>query len=85
MLTVEKIELAEGETMTFEPMLVSDDEGNVVKVGAPIVAGASVKATIVEHGRGEKISVIKYKPKTRYRRNVGHRQPFTKIRIDAIA
>ncbi|MEK9155556.1 MAG: 50S ribosomal protein L21 [Patescibacteria group bacterium] len=84
-LSVEKIELAEGETLTFEPMLVADADGNSVKVGTPIVAGSVVTAKIVEHGRGEKISVIKYKPKTRYRRNVGHRQPYTKISIETIA
>ena len=84
-LQVEKIDLAENTTLTFEPMLVADANASTVKVGTPIVHGAVVTATIVEHGRDEKISVIKFKPKTRYRRNVGHRQPFTKIRIDTIA
>lgn len=84
-LQVEKIDLAEKATLTFAPMLVSDTDGSTVKVGTPIVQGATVTATILEHGRDEKISVIKFKPKTRYRRNVGHRQPFTKIRIDTIA
>lgn len=84
-LTVEKIELKEGETLSFEPLLVATDDGETVKVGTPIVVGAKVVAKIVEHGRGDKISVIKYKRKTRYRRNVGHRQPYTKIMIETIA
>lgn len=84
-LSVEKIDLKEGETLTFEPMLVASDDGASVKVGTPIVTGGKVTAKIVEHGRGEKISVIKYKPKVRYRRNVGHRQPYTKIIIESIA
>ena len=77
--------MKEGELITFEPMLVASDDGASVKVGTPIVTGSKVTAKIVEHGRAEKISVIKYKPKVRYRRNVGHRQPFTKIIIETIA
>lgn len=84
-LTVEKIEVKEGEIITFEPLLVADAEGTAVKVGTPTVAGAKVTTKVVEHGRGEKISVIKYKRKTRYRRNVGHRQPFTVLSIESIS
>ncbi len=80
----EKIEKAEGETIEFEPLLVSDDEGKETKVGTPTVAGAKVVGKILEHDRDTKVSVIKYKPKVRYRRNVGHRQPFTKIMIEKI-
>ncbi len=84
-LSVEKIELEVGAPMTFEALLVASDDGATVKVGTPIVTGAVVKAVVSEHGRADKISVIKYKPKTRYRRNVGHRQPWTKITIESIA
>ena len=83
-LKIEKLELAEGETVTFEPMLVADDAGESVTVGTPIIAGAMVTAKVVAHGRADKISVIKFKPKGRYRRNVGHRQPFTEILIESI-
>lgn len=83
-LSVEKIELNVGDSLTFEPLLVSSDDGATVSVGTPTVANAVVTAIIAEHGRAEKISVIKYKPKTRYRRNVGHRQPWTKITIQTI-
>lgn len=84
-LSVEKIDLEVGSPITFEAMLVASDDGATVKVGTPIVKDAKVTAVISEHGRAEKVSVIKYKPKTRYRRNVGHRQPWTKITIQTIA
>lgn len=81
---VELIDLKEGESITFPAMLVSNDDGSEVKVGNPEVKGVSVTAKIAEHGRARKISVIKYKPKVRYRRNVGHRQPFTVLTIEKI-
>lgn len=84
-IQVEKLSSEVGEKLTFEAMLVTDSEGTDVRVGTPIVPGVSVTAVIAEHGRGDKISVIKYKRKARYRRNVGHRQPFTMITIQKIA
>lgn len=75
---------AVGDIVSFDALLVSDDEGANTKVGAPTVAGAKVSGKILEHGRGEKVSVIKYKRKVRYRRNVGHRQPFTKVLVESI-
>jgi len=84
-LKVEKLELEEGKTIDFEALLIADEEGKDVKIGSPTVSGSKVTAKVVEHGRAKKVSVIKYKPKVRYRRNVGHRQPFTKIQIEKIA
>ncbi|MFH1631522.1 MAG: 50S ribosomal protein L21 [bacterium] len=84
-LKVEKLEVEDGKTIEFDAMLVADEEGADVKVGTPTVAGVTVKATVLEQGRAKKVSVIKYKPKSRYRRNVGHRQPFTLIKIEKIA
>lgn len=83
-LQVEKLDVELGEKITLEALLVTDSEGENVRVGTPIVPGVQVTAVISEHGRGDKISVIKYKPKARYRRNVGHRQPFTIITIESI-
>ena len=83
-LQVEKLELEVGASIEFDVLLISDEEGNDVKVGTPTVSGAKVKASVVEHGKADKVSVVKYKPKVRYRRNVGHRQPFTTIRIEKI-
>lgn len=83
--STEKIDNAEGEIVEFEALLVSDDEGKDTKVGTPTVKGAKVIGKIMEHGRDKKISVIKFKSKSRYRRNVGHRQPFTKVMIEKIS
>ena len=84
-LKVEKLDLEVGATVEFAPLLVSDAEAVNVRVGAPTVQGAKVIAKVSEQGKADKISVIKFKPKVRYRRNVGHRQPFTKITIESIA
>ncbi len=84
-LKVEKLELEEGAALSLDCLLVSDDAGNDVKVGTPLVPGGKVTAKVVAQGRADKISVIKYKRKVRYRRNVGHRQPFTEILIEKIA
>lgn len=83
-LKVEKLDLEEGKSIDFDAMLVSDEEGKNVKVGAPNVDGAKVSATVLEQGRDKKINVIKFKSKSRYRRKYGHRQPFTKLKIEAI-
>ena len=83
-LKVEKLEKSDGESIELEALLVSDDEGANTKIGAPTVAGAKVTATVMETGKGKKVMVVKYKPKSRYRRKNGHRQPFTKIKIEKI-
>lgn len=83
-LKVEKLPFAEGASVDFDVLLVSDEEGAKTQVGLPIVDGAKVSARVLDHGRAKKVSVIKYKPKVRYRRNVGHRQPFTRIKIEKI-
>ena len=81
-LNVELLEKDLGATFELEALLVADEEGNEVKVGKP--NAGKVECSIVEHGRAKKVAVVKYKPKVRYRRNVGHRQPFTKIKIEKI-
>ena len=83
-LKIEKLENESGASITFDALLISEEDGSNTKVGTPSVGGAKVSASVIEQGRAEKVSVIKYKPKVRYRRNVGHRQPFTKIKIDKI-
>ena len=60
---VEKLEVAEGETYTFENVLLVSEDGKAAKVGAPYVKGATVTAKVEKHGRGEKIVIFKYKPK----------------------
>lgn len=83
-IQVEKLDLKEGETLTFDALLVAAEDGSNVKVGTPVVAGTKVSAKVAEHGRADKISVIKFKRKVRYRRNVGHRQPFTVLEITKV-
>ncbi len=83
-LEIEKLATEPGESIELDVLLVADEEAGTAKVGMPTVSGASVSAKVVEHGRGEKVRVIKYKPKSRYRRVAGHRQPFTKVLIEKI-
>lgn len=84
-INIEKISSDVDSSIDFDVLLVSDEEGTNTQVGTPVLSGAKVTAKVLEHGRAKKVSVIKYKPKVRYRRNVGHRQPFTKIKIEKIA
>ena len=81
---VEKLETEEGKKVTFEPLLVADEADKDAKVGTPTVKGAKVTATVLRHGRGRKVDVVKYKPKIRYRKKAGHRQQFTEIEIEDI-
>lgn len=82
-LKVEKLEAAEGEVIELSKVLAVG-QGDEVKVGSPLIEGAKAVARVVEHGRGEKIIVFKYKPKKNYRRKQGHRQPYTKLVIEKI-
>ncbi len=84
-LRIEKLENESGESVEFDALLLSEEDGSQLKIGNPIIGGARVSAKVKEQGRADKVSVIKYKPKVRYRRNVGHRQPFTLIQIIKIA
>ena len=83
LITIEKWEAAADETVTFDQVLTVVNDGSV-KVGTPLVNGAKVTGKVVEHGKGKKILVFKYKAKSNYRRRQGHRQPFTKVRIESI-
>lgn len=80
---IEKLEIAEGETVTFDKVLVVAD-GEEVKVGAPTVEGAAVTGKVEKQGKSKKIYVFKMKRKKNYRRKKGHRQPFTKVTIEKI-
>lgn len=83
-LTVERLDGAAGDRVTFDQVLMVRGEDGSVAVGAPTVADASVSAEIVDQRRGRKINVFKYKNKTRYRRLRGHRQYETQVRIDEL-
>lgn len=79
---VEKLNAEVGEEVSFEVIMLADDSG--IKIGTPVVEGVSAKAEVVEHGKGKKVIVFKYKPKKNYRKKQGHRQPYTMVKIKAI-
>jgi large subunit ribosomal protein L21 len=80
---VEKIDGSEGEQIELEKVLLINNEDKIT-VGAPYIQGSSVKVTILTHARDKKIRVFKMKRRKRYRRSMGHRQWFTKLRVDEI-
>jgi large subunit ribosomal protein L21 len=82
-IKVEKIEAEKGATVELDQVLMVG-EGEDVKVGAPYLEGGKVTATVVDHGRRDKIKVIKFKRRKNYRRQMGHRQYFTQIEITGI-
>lgn len=84
-ITVEKLPGEAGDAVKFDSvLLIADAEGHSVSLGKPTVSGAEVLGRIAEQGRSVKVPVIKFKAKVRYKRNVGHRQAFTKIKIEQI-
>jgi len=84
-LKVEKLEKNEGEEVVFDNVfLLADEDGENVKVGAPVLEGAIVKAVVEENGRSKKVRVVKYKRKIRYKKVFGHRQHFTKVKITEV-
>ena len=83
-LNVELLEAAAGEKIDFSEVLMVGN-GAEVKIGAPFVAGGKVSAEVVGHGRGDKIRIIKFRRRKHYRKQQGHRQWFTQIKITAIS
>ncbi|WP_373898933.1 50S ribosomal protein L21 [Haloimpatiens sp. FM7315] len=80
---VEKLDAEVDSTVELTEVLVVSKDGNVV-VGKPVVEGAKVVAKVLEQGKAKKVIVFKYKPKKHFRKKQGHRQPFTKLQIEAI-
>ena len=71
-----------GKEVVFEKVLLTAaDDGSDVKFGKPYLSGVAVKAVVEAQGRADKIRVVKYKRKVRYKRTIGHRQSFTKVKI----
>jgi large subunit ribosomal protein L21 len=81
-IEVEKLPLEVGQKVELDRVLLVS--GEKVRVGNPTVEGAKVMATVAGQGKGKKVIVFKYKPKERYRRKAGHRQAYTRLRIDKI-
>ena len=80
---IEKLDAAAGDSVKFDQVLAVIDGENVV-FGKPVIEGASVSANVVKNGKAAMIRVYKMKPKKGYRRTQGHRQPYTKVQIEAI-
>ncbi len=80
---VHRLENAEGETVVFDKVLLVYDEG-AVKLGTPVVDGASVTCTVLEHVKGDKVLVFKKKRRKGYQKMNGHRQYLTKIQIEEV-
>jgi large subunit ribosomal protein L21 len=82
-LFIEKLNAEADEAVKFDKVIaVSSDNG--IKVGAPYVDGAVVEAKVVKNGKAKKITVFTYKPKKGEKRKMGHRQPYTQVKIEAI-
>ncbi len=80
---VERLPAELGQSVDLERVLMVAEEGSV-KVGRPLVPGARVRAKVVDQVKGEKVIAFKYKPKVRYRRRLGHRQPYTRLAVEEI-
>ena len=79
-IKVEKLEAEEGKEITFDEVLLCDNDGKT-QIGAPSIEGAKVTAKVLKQGKGTKLIIFKYKPKKRYKRKIGHRQTFTEVEI----
>lgn len=83
-LKIEKIKGEKGDAVVFDKvLLIAEEDGSKCEIGAPHLS-STVTAELLEQGRADKISVVKYKAKVRYKKRVGHRQPFTKVKITKI-
>lgn len=81
-LTIEKLPQRVGGKIDFSQiLLVGDEKAEKTQIGQPTVKGVKVEAEILDQGKGPKVRIIKFKPKVRYRRKTGHRQPLTKVKI----
>ena len=85
-ISIEKLpgEVKKGDTVTFDKVLLVDN-GLDTTIGAPLIAGAKVTGVVTLVGRSKKVDVVKYKPKSRYFKRNGHRQPLVKVQIDRIS
>ena len=81
---IEKLDVEADSEVKFDQVLAIGEEGSV-KVGAPVVEGATVTAKVIKNGKGKKIRVFKYRSKKDSKSLQGHRQPYTKVQIEKIA
>jgi len=84
-LLVEKLNYQVGDGFSFDKVLAYSNKDGKVEFGTPYLNNVKVDAKVLEHGKGKKIIVFKYKAKKNYRKKQGHRQPYTKVQIEKIA
>ncbi len=82
-LRLEKIEAETGATVTFDQVLLVG-QGDDIRIGTPVVSGASVQAEVLSHGRGDKVTIIKFRRRKHSMKRQGHRQWFTEVKITGI-
>ncbi|HNR22061.1 MAG TPA: 50S ribosomal protein L21 [Steroidobacteraceae bacterium] len=82
-LRIEKLEAEPGATVTFDKVLLVGN-GSDIKVGAPLLSGATVTGTVERHGKAAKVAIVKFRRRKHYLRMKNHRQPFTEVRVTAI-
>ena len=82
-LKVEKLEGNEGDTIELDQVLMIAD-GDKLKIGSPILDGGKVTATILSHGRGKKVEIMKFRRRKHHQKRTGHRQSYTEIKVTAI-
>lgn len=83
-LKVEKLDIATGDTLTMDQVLMVG-EGESVKIGAPYVDGSKVTAEVISHGRHEKVTIVKFRRRKHHRKQMGHRQWYTELKITGIS
>lgn len=82
-LKIEKLAVAEGDKVEFDKVLMVSNDADV-KLGAPFIDGGKVIASVIDNGRGKKIRIIKFRRRKNSRRQMGHRQDFTEVKIESI-
>jgi len=82
-IRIPSLDIEPGESVTFDEVLLGASD-NGVKLGVPLVSGASISAEVMAHGKGEKIIIFKHKRRKNYRRKQGHRQKYTEVRINEV-
>ncbi|CAK7059361.1 50S ribosomal protein L21 [Saezia sanguinis] len=83
-IKLEQIAAEVGQEIVFDQVLAVG-EGSELKVGTPLVAGATVKATVLAHGKHDKVTIFKMRRRKHYQKHQGHRQPFTQVQIEAVS
>ena len=84
LLRVEKLAAQTGSTVEFDQVLLVAD-GDQVRLGAPLLSGGKVRATVQRHGKGDKVTIVKFRRRKHYLRQGTHRQPYTEVRIEEIS